>query len=265
MLSENDLSYLIQTARQAGEVVMDVYALNFPEDIEVKSDNSPLTVADKRSNKVILEALRSRFPQLPVISEETKQVPYEVRRKWKSYWLVDPLDGTKEFIKKNGEFTINIALMQDSVPIAGVIYAPALDKLWYALKGAGAYVQEGNQEARQLKRGHDWRLINPVRVVASRSHMDDRTMQFVEKLWDRGVEVRFVSSGSSIKFCMVAEGLADVYPRYGPTMEWDTAAGQAILELTGGRVYNADTHQRLFYNKENLLNPPFIAEFIDLP
>lgn len=259
MLNEKDLEFILDTARQAGAAVMEIYKQEFP--VEIKDDNSPLTAADRKSNAVILEALRRRFPDIPVLSEETKAVPFSDRRHWTTYWLVDPLDGTKEFIKKNGEFTINIALMHQGEPVVGVVYAPALDKIWYALVQQGAFVQQGGQQPRRLSRGNDWRGLPHVRVVASRSHLDENTVRFVDDLRTQGKQVDFVSSGSSIKFCLVAEGLADVYPRFGPTMEWDTAAGQVVVELAGGRVCDWQTGQRLRYNKENLLNPFFIVEF----
>ncbi|MCS6917809.1 MAG: 3'(2'),5'-bisphosphate nucleotidase CysQ [Chitinophagales bacterium] len=261
MLTPKDLEFVLDTARRAGQAVMEVYERDVAEQVELKADHSPLTEADKRSNALIIEALRERFPKIPILSEETKQVPYEERRHWSMYWLVDPLDGTKEFIKKNGEFTINIALLQEGMPVVGVVYAPAQGRLWYGLHQLGAYAVQADGSVRRLQRGSNWRQLNHVRVVASRSHLDENTLQFVDALRQQGKQVDFVSSGSSIKFCLVAEGQADVYPRFGPTMEWDTAAGQVIVELTGGTVSDWQSGQRLQYNKENLLNPFFIVEY----
>ncbi len=201
------------------------------------------------------------YPDIPIISEETKLTAYDERKSWNTYWLVDPLDGTKEFIRKNGEFTVNIALMSDGQPVLGVVYAPAQNKMWYGMKGEGSFFVNDDGTKTSLKKGDNWRGMNKVNVVASRSHLSDETLQFVEDLKKDGKEVDFVSSGSSLKFCLVAEGKADVYPRFAPTMEWDTAAGQAVVEIAGGRVLNWNTKQPLQYNKENLLNPFFIVEF----
>ena len=238
---------------------MTVYAQDFT--VETKGDNSPLTLADQKSNAVIIKALKELYPDIPIISEETKLTPYEERKNWKMYWLVDPLDGTKEFIKKNGEFTVNIALMSDGHPVLGVVYAPAKNLMWYGMEGSGSFMMNGDGSKTPLKKGSNWRDLQKVNVVASRSHLSDETLQFVEDLKKEGKEVDFVSSGSSLKFCLVAEGKADVYPRFGPTMEWDTAAGQAVIEIAGGSVLNWETKKRLEYNKENLLNPFFIVEF----
>ena len=250
---------IIDIAREAGKEIMTVYAQDFT--VETKGDNSPLTLADQKSNAVIIKALKELYPDIPIISEETKLTPYEERKNWKMYWLVDPLDGTKEFIKKNGEFTVNIALMSEGRPVLGVVYAPAKNLLWYGMEGSGSFMMNGDGSKTPLKKGSNWRDLQKVNVVASRSHLSDETLQFVEDLKKEGKEVDFVSSGSSLKFCLVAEGKADVYPRFGPTMEWDTAAGQAVIEIAGGSVLNWETKKRLEYNKENLLNPFFIVEF----
>ncbi|MBA2406445.1 MAG: 3'(2'),5'-bisphosphate nucleotidase CysQ [Chitinophagales bacterium] len=258
-MKDFDIEEIIEIAVDAGKEIMVVYDQDFT--VELKGDNSPLTLADQKSNNIIVASLKELYPDIPVISEETKLIPYEDRKNWKMYWLVDPLDGTKEFIKKNGEFTVNIALMSHDRPILGVVYAPAQKLIWYGIKGEGSFKMNGDGTKIPLKKGENWRHLQKVNVVASRSHLNDDTLEFVEDLKKEGREVEFVSSGSSLKFCLVAEGKADVYPRFGPTMEWDTAAGQAVIELAGGRVLNWETNKRLEYNKENLLNPYFIAEF----
>jgi len=258
-MKDFDIQEIIAIAVEAGKEIMAVYEMDFT--VELKGDNSPLTLADQKSNNIIIASLKELFPDIPVISEETKLIPYEERKNWRMYWLVDPLDGTKEFIKKNGEFTVNIALMSHDKPILGVVYAPAQQLIWYGSKGEGSFKMNGDGTRMPLKKGANWRHLRKVNVVASRSHLNDDSLEFVEDLKKEGREVDFVSSGSSLKFCLVAEGKADVYPRFGPTMEWDTAAGQAVIELAGGRVLNWETNQRLEYNKENLLNPYFIVEF----
>ena len=254
-----DIQKIIGLARKAGDEIMKVYAQDFS--VELKGDNSPLTQADQKSNSIIVNGLKELFPDIPIISEETKLTSYDERKNWDTYWLVDPLDGTKEFIKKNGEFTVNIALMSDGQPVLGVVYAPAQDKMWYGIKGEGSFFVNDDGSKVSLQKRKNWRELQKVNVVASRSHLSDETLQFVEDLKKEGKEVDFVSSGSSLKFCLVAEGKADVYPRFGPTMEWDTAAGHAVIEIAGGKVLNWTTKQRLEYNKENLLNPFFIVEF----
>lgn len=254
-----DIEKIIDIARSAGSEIMNVYAQEFS--VELKGDKSPLTQADKRSNTIIINGLKELYPEIPIISEETKLTAYDERKNWITYWLVDPLDGTKEFIKKNGEFTVNIALMSNGKPVLGVVYAPAQNKMWYGMMGEGSFFVNDDGSKVALKKGGNWRSMDKVNVVASRSHLSDETLRFVEDLKNDGKEVDFISSGSSLKFCLVAEGKADVYPRFAPTMEWDTAAGHAVVEIAGGSVLNWNTKQRLEYNKENLLNPFFIVEF----
>jgi 3'(2'), 5'-bisphosphate nucleotidase len=254
-----DIDKIIAIAKEAGNAIMVIYAQDFS--VELKGDNSPLTLADKTANGIIVNALKTLHPEIPIISEEMKLLPYEERKGWNTYWLVDPLDGTKEFIKKNGEFTVNIALMSDGQPVLGVVYAPAKNKMWYGKKGDGSFLVNEDGTKVSLQKGKNWRELQKLKVVASRSHLDESTLKFVEDLKSEGKEVDFVSSGSSLKFCLVAEGKADVYPRFAPTMEWDTAAGQAVVEIAGGIVLNWNTKERLQYNKENLLNPFFIVEF----
>jgi 3'(2'), 5'-bisphosphate nucleotidase len=246
------LPQVVQIARQAGEAVMRVYAEVNPA-VEYKRDKSPLTQADLASHRIIDEGLMRIAPQWPVLSEESKEIPFDQRRGWQRFWLVDPLDGTKEFLKHNGEFTVNIALMEEGRPILGVVYAPAMDLMYYAARGAGAWKAEGGSvEAIRISRAAHGR----TRVVTSRSHasIEDNLGQYTSG--DEACD--FVTMGSSLKFCLVAEGAADLYPRTGPTMEWDTAAAQCVVEQAGGTVTDLEGNPML-YNKPVLLNPGFIA------
>jgi 3'(2'), 5'-bisphosphate nucleotidase len=253
------LNIAIKAALQAGKEILEVYRSgNFQ--ISEKADASPLTLADRRAHQVIKELL-SVF-NLPILSEEGKAIPYQERKNWEIFWIVDPLDGTKEFIKRNGEFTVNIALVKGNRPILGVVYAPALGELYYASETSGSVKVHVKDDGTL----GEPEVLNPERtaadrdyivVVASRSHMSEETKAFIEKISSKK-EVKTVSKGSSLKLCLVAEGEADVYPRFAPTMEWDTAAGQAVVEFSGGKVLDTEGNP-LRYNKENLLNPYFIA------
>lgn len=239
-------------ALQAGAAIMSVYqSADF--ETELKADNSPLTKADRLAHEIIENALAQT--NLPLLCEEGCGIPYEERKNWKEFWLVDPLDGTKEFVKKNGEFTVNIALVKNGRPVLGVVYAPALDLLYWGAEGLGAWRQDKTNGVQPLKCEHKSTTGSGLRVVASRSHLNDATKEFLFGLQ----KPQLISMGSSLKVMLVAEGDADIYPRLAPTMEWDTAAAQAILEEAGGRVLNQETNQPLEYNKENLLNPFFIA------
>ena len=259
-----NINIAIEAALKAGEAIMEVY--NSVIEVEYKEDNSPLTEADKRSNSIINSFL---FPtKIPIISEENRQVDFAVRKSWDMCWVVDPLDGTKEFIKRNGEFTVNIALVENGNPLIGVIYVPATKELYFGdvlykkahkteLKSHNTDVREVISTAMPLqpKEGNS----NPIQVVGSRSHMNQETLDFIEELKQSNKDIEIVSKGSSLKFCLVAEGKADVYPRYAPTMEWDTAAGQAICNAAGISVISKQTDKPLLYNKENLLNPWFLV------
>ncbi|MDB5281775.1 MAG: 3(2),5-bisphosphate nucleotidase, partial [Bacteroidota bacterium] len=208
---EIDIDKLIELARKAGDEIMKVYAEDFS--VEVKGDNSPLTEADKRSNGVIIEGLTELYPEIQYISEETKLLPYWERKNWTRCWLIDPLDGTKEFIKKNGEFTVNIALIEDGVPVIGVVHVPATGTTYVGIKGEGSFKYEtGSMEPLTIQNETHYTEKDKVIIVASRSHLTDETLSFVEDLKKQGKEVDFISSGSSLKFCLVAEGKADVYP-----------------------------------------------------
>ncbi len=218
-----------------------------------KADDSPLTLADMASHRAIVAGLKKLTPDIPILSEEAADISYTVRTSWDRYWLVDPLDGTREFIKRNGEFTVNIALIEHGEPVMGVVYAPVPDICYYAARGAGAFVQRGNSAAQSIKvKSHQ--AGQTIRVVASRSHSDARTIALLEQLGAH----ESVSMGSSLKFCLVAEGEAHVYPRLGPTMEWDTAAAHAVVNEAGGTVCDS-AGQELRYNKVDLHNPEFFV------
>lgn len=265
------LSLAIKAAVHAGKEILQVYANGFS--VELKEDKSPLTEADKRSHQKIADLLAES--SLPVLSEEGKTIDYKERRKWKMFWMIDPLDGTKEFIKRNGEFTVNIALIRNDEPVMGVIYAPVMNVLYFGCEGTGSYRIEADEEYLShlvLSNHIADRFVNasdklPLQhkekkftVVASRSHMSDETQKFIETLRVKHGEVALISKGSSLKLCLVAEGSADVYPRFAPTMEWDTAAGQAIARYAGFKVLNVMDKNPMLYNKSELLNPWFIVE-----
>lgn len=246
---------VIEIIQRAADVVLEVYNDEAGFDVTKKGDDSPLTIADQRANAVIVEGLQALSVQFPIISEENKLVGYDDRKGYDHYWLVDPLDGTKEFIKRNGEFTVNIALVRKDRPVMGFVSVPVQNKLYWGVKAQGAFCVE-NGETRQLK-ATPFRIEDEgLRVVTSRSHLNSETQDYVASLNNPS----FVPTGSSLKFMLVAEGKADVYPRFGPCMEWDTGAAQIILEEAGGSVVRTDDRTApLLYNKENLLNPYFIA------
>ncbi|MEZ4972109.1 MAG: 3'(2'),5'-bisphosphate nucleotidase CysQ [Cyclobacteriaceae bacterium] len=251
---ESLLNIAIKAAEAACQEILEVYNGDDFE-TQLKSDNSPLTQADKRAHNVIASHLEQTG--LPILSEEGKNVPYEERKNWKQFWMVDPLDGTKEFIKRNDEFTVNIALIENQEPVLGVVAVPVSGVLYYGANGLGAFKKvEGRQsrltDNRQLATNNQ--LI--TRVVASRSHMNEETEEYIKKLGKTEV----VSAGSSLKFMLLAERKADIYPRFGPTMEWDTAAAHAILNELGFNIHKTDSQEYLTYNKNDLLNPYFIAK-----
>jgi 3'(2'), 5'-bisphosphate nucleotidase len=249
---ENNLQTAIQAAEEASKVILDVYNSGDFQ-AEAKGDNSPLTLADRKAHAVIAVILEAT--NLPILSEEGKSIPFDERKNWEYFWMVDPLDGTKEFIKRNGEFTVNVALIHRGVPVLGVVSVPVTGELFYAAQGHGAFVKR-NGITESLPKRRSWDLSEKgLRVVASRSHMNDETQQFIQQL----TEPSLVSKGSSLKFMLLAEGKADVYPRYAPTMEWDTAAAHAVVNETGLKVYQHGTTAELVYNKENLLNPYFLV------
>jgi 3'(2'), 5'-bisphosphate nucleotidase len=261
---------------EAGKVILEVYDTDFS--VEHKADNSPLTLADRKSHIIISENLKEF--NIPILSEEGKKISYEERRSWEDLWIVDPLDGTKEFVKCSGEFTVNVALIQNRKPVLGVIFVPVQKTLYYAARDLGAYKLEDSRfdklfyakkEDADITAGLA-EIINqsaklplnslpdsPFIIVGSRSHGRRELDVFVEQKRREYGPVDFMSAGSSLKFCLVAEGNAHVYPRFGPTSEWDTAAGQAIIENSGAEIVNYETGKPLVYNKEDILNPWFIV------
>lgn len=255
------LDAAVSAALDAGKAVLEVYNSDFA--VEHKEDRSPLTLADKRAHEIILKRLASDADSLPVLSEEGKNIPYETRRKWSEFWLVDPVDGTKEFIKRNGEFTVNIALIRDGKPVLGVIFVPVRDTLYFAADEKGAWkldrAASGGSRENAARLPLADRHSRPFTAVASRSHLSPETEAYLSDLKTQHGRLEIVSAGSSLKFCLVAEGRADVYPRFGPTMEWDTAAGHAIVLESGGSVVTTQNRAPLTYNKKDLLNPWFIA------
>ena len=260
-------SAVISIAVEAGQEIMEVYKRDFT--VEHKEDDSPLTEADKRAHNVIAKGLHEADPETPVISEEGNTVEYEKRKDWESFWLVDPLDGTKEFVKKNDEFTVNIAKIEGQYPVMGVIYVPAQDVLYIGSQSFGAYkVTEVTSKlplSEELLQQHGEKLSasepeGDVHVVASRSHMSAETEAFINELKATYSGVDVVSAGSSLKFCLIAEGNAHFYPRYAPTMEWDTGAGQAIVEAGGGTVVRYEDNERFFYNRKDQTNGWFVVK-----
>ncbi len=280
----------LRASQLAGSAILSVYNTDF--DVEYKQDKSPLTLADKRSHEIIKRELEANFPDIPMLSEEGNDIPYEERKDWEYFWVVDPLDGTKEFVKKNGEFTVNIALMHYSRPVLGIIYIPVSGAVYYSLDKTGSFKlgEDGPKTWRSILKdvgesppslnNHNSvfdKLISAstqlqcsknkreeegppsLNVIVSRSHMTDDTEAFLDKLGKKYKNINKLSIGSSTKLCAIAEGKADVYPRFAPTMEWDTAAGQAIIEQAGGYFVQAGTHESFEYNKKNLVNPWFIA------
>jgi 3'(2'), 5'-bisphosphate nucleotidase len=265
---KNLLPIALQAAQEASGKILEVYNSNNFQ-TEAKGDNSPLTLADKKAHQSIVSILQSsNFPifqspnlpilkssNLPILSEEGKSIPYDERKNWDYFWMVDPLDGTKEFIKRNGEFTVNIALIEKQTPILGVVTVPVTGEEYYGARGVGAFLKVNDKITPLTKRTPIDLTQKGIRVVASRSHMNDETQQFIDQL----VDPELVSSGSSLKFMLLASGKADVYPRFAPTMEWDTAAAHAIVNQMGLHVFQKDSSVELMYNKPDLLNPSFIC------
>lgn len=240
-----------QLARRAGAAILEVYAGSFS--VEHKADDSPLTAADMASHRLIVRGLGELTPEIPVLSEESKSIAWDTRRDWQRYWLVDPLDGTREFVKRNGEFTVNIALIENHAPVLGVVLLPVTGELYYGVAGEGAFVESAPGA---LPQPIATRAAAATPVVAgSRSHGNDRQVEMLAGLG----EYRLLPVGSSIKFCMVARGDADLYLRLGPTSEWDTAAAQCVLEQAGGAVLDLAGEPLRYNDKESLLNPEFLA------
>ena len=250
MLNQIDIQDIVTIARKAGDVIMDIYDKDFI--VEYKDDKSPLTEADTKANKVICEVLIGLYPSIPILSEENKIIPYAERKEWEYYWCIDPIDGTKEIIKKNGEFTVNIALIKGNTPVLGVVYAPALNDIYYS-NGKESFK---NDQKLPLKVNDNPK--EKLFVVASKSHLSSETQEFIDNLDTKSIEQ--VSKGSSLKLCMVAEGIADIYPRLAPTMEWDTAAADAIVRCAGKMTYQFELKEPVIYNKQDLLNPWFVVK-----
>lgn len=275
MIEKIDIEDLKEIALKAGEAIMQIYNKDFS--VDYKDDKSPLTQADLKSNEIICTNLQKLYPNIPIMSEENKQVSYDIRKNWEYYFCVDPIDGTKEFIKKNGEFTVNIALIYKDTPVLGVVYAPAINKLYYAKQDEEAYLEVLSAKCEVLSKDKlpltsQKNLKETITVVASKSHLSPETQSFIDNLALNTSHLALTSIGSSMKLCMIATGEADIYPRLAPTMEWDTAAAHAIVLESGKNVYihdpNITDYRRttndnrplaMRYNKENLLNPWFVV------
>jgi 3'(2'), 5'-bisphosphate nucleotidase len=257
------LNTAITAALEAGKAILEIY-YSGEFDVEIKGDNSPLTKADTASHNVIISSLKET--NIPVLSEEGLAIAYEERKGWNQLWIVDPIDGTKEFIKRNGEFTVNIALIQDQKTLIGVVFVPVTGELYFSSKEMGAFKVYVDLEKFEIEtlisHGNELPLQrddNTFTIVASRSHMSAETETYVQEMRDIHGEVNLISKGSSLKLCMVAEGTADCYPRFAPTMEWDTAAGQAICEHAGFRVIDWVKKEKMLYNRKELLNNWFLV------
>ena len=240
---------VIRIADEASEKVLHIYQSDFK--VHFKEDKSPITAADLAANEIIVQGLRRIARDIPIVSEESAEAPWEERKHWRRFWLVDPIDGTKDFTQRTGEFTINIAMIEDGEPVMGGVIAPALKEAYWGVKGEGAYKRGRTGKARHI------RVAEPrdsLRVVASKNHLNEDTRAFIAKLGPHET----VQAGSSLKFCRIAEGHADIYPRMGPTCEWDTAAAHAVLAAAGGKVQTLEG-EPLKYGKENVLNPWFVA------
>lgn len=242
---------LVEIAKLAGEAILAVYQRDFS--VEQKADQSPLTEADLAAHRLIVAALQRLTPDIPVLSEESADIPYATRRQWVRYWLVDPLDGTREFIRRNGEFTVNIALIEQGKPRQGVVYAPVTGDCYFADMAQGAWKTDADGTTRPIQVSKPSQ--RPMRVVASRSHAGDSLKGLLEKIGEHTL----ISIGSSLKLCLIAEGAADFYPRLGPTSEWDTAAAQAVIEAAGGRLTDLQLKPLVYNQKETLLNPYFLV------
>ena len=249
---EQLLDSVLDIARRASDSILEVYNTDFS--VEKKDDNSPLTAADMASHRTIVEALKKLTPDIPILSEESVNVPFKQRKQWTLYWLVDPLDGTKEFIKRNGEFTVNIALIHDHQPEMGVVHIPVTSMSYYAIKGAGAFRREPGSNAISIKT----RSTNAekITVAGSRSHANEIQQRFFQAL---GPNTETINRGSSLKFCLIAEGKVDMYARFGPTSEWDTAAAHCVVKEAGGDVFDIQFNPLSYNTKDSILNPHFLV------
>jgi 3'(2'), 5'-bisphosphate nucleotidase len=241
---------LMPIAERAGAAIMRIYGSGFT--VQHKDDNSPLTTADLESQRVIMEGLKRITPEVPILSEESAAAPWTERQTWRELWVVDPLDGTREFVKRNGEFTVNIALIVEHEPLLGIVAAPAQEIIFWGIAGVGAFSRRHGGEARRIQTSVPQQ---PVRVVGSRSHPSPQTAAYLNRLGPHTMS----GVGSSLKFCLLAEGKADLYPRFGATSEWDTAAGQAVLEAAGGHVTRMDGHRMRYNCRDSVINGDFVA------
>jgi len=252
MLDKVNIHDIVAIAKEAGNAIMKIYKQDF--EVEYKKNSSPLTLADMEANNIIVDGLNKLSVNLPILSEEGNEIPYKDRKHWNYFWLVDPLDGTKEFVKKNDEFTINIALINKDMPVLGVIYAPALGVCYWAKQHKGAFKDGKKLPLKAASKS------NTYKIVVSRSHMSDETQDFIDSI-NTNKEKKLISVGSSLKICLVAEGQANIYPRLGPTMEWDTAAAHiiALESLASFKKYKKGIYFEHLYNKKNLLNDYFVV------
>ena len=251
ILNEQLISSTVEITKEAGEAITEIYNSDF--DYQLKKDLSPITAADNLSHNIITERLKILTPEIPILSEENCDIPYKIRSQWTQYWLVDPLDGTKEFIKQNGEFTVNIALIENNSPIFGIIHIPVTNETYWGSTINGSFYSNENSNVKEIRVSDNHQ--NPIRLVASRSHPSDMLASLLEKI----VDYEIIEIGSSIKFCLIASGQADCYPRFGPTSEWDTAAGEAIARFAGGRIVTMNGNSIKYNLKGNYLNPNFIV------
>ena len=245
------IEQLIEISKEAGKAILEVYNTNF--DYQLKEDFSPLTKADTLSHNIICKKLRVLTPGIPILSEENSDIPFNTRSLWQQYWLVDPLDGTKEFIKKNGEFTVNIALIENNTPIFGIIHVPVTNETYWGSSTKGSFYIKGNNQ--KIKLCVEKKIRSQLRIVASRSHPSKMLDTLLEEIG----EYKIITKGSSLKFCLIAKGQADIYPRLGPTSEWDIAAGHAIVKFAGGSLLTIDGESMQYNLTENNLNPYFVV------
>ena len=251
LLTKSGIEQVCHIAEKAGAVILEYYRKDIA--VETKSDNTPVTEADLKASELIVAALEKLTPEIPVLSEESEGITWSQRKSWSCLWLVDPLDGTKEFVKRRDEFTVNIALIVDSEPVLGVVYAPVYDHMYFAFSGHGAFFRD--QKGQVSSMGVSESIGKPIRVLGSRSYLNDQTQAFLSRMGD----YQLVQMGSSLKSCAVASGQGDLYPRLGPTSEWDTAAAQCIVEEAGGVLVNRDLKPLKYNQKESLLNPHFFV------
>ena len=245
------IEQLIGISKEAGKAILEVYNSDF--DYQVKEDSSPLTKADTLSNNIICKGLQRITPEIPILSEENSNIPFGIRTSWEHYWLVDPLDGTKEFIKKNGEFTTNIALIRDQKPIFGLIHLPVKKHTYWGCEDKGSFFLDRTNNIRKINVSTN--NDDPIRIAASRSHPSEELTDLLDKIKN----YKLLEVGSSLKFCLIASGEADIYPRFGPTSEWDTAAGEAIARFAGGSIVDFENNNIIYNKGENLINPYFLV------